>query len=144
MVGCCKCTYTRCGLCKYIDNTDLLISYSTYKSYRMTLFFNCQATYVVYLIACQECMVQYVGCTLRTLRRRISENIYNIQKVGKRCTLGASKHFIEIHIGRVENVCVVALEQVGMPLGGGHMVYRSARQRGLMDSHFRYQISGQN
>lgn len=71
--GCFKCASSRCTVCKYIDVSSTFESMATGQMYAIKQFVNCNTSYVVYLITCTLCSVQYVGstvCKFRTRARR--------------------------------------------------------------------------
>ncbi|XP_053568805.1 TRPM8 channel-associated factor homolog [Bombina bombina] len=70
---------------------------------------NCRATYVVYLLTCVQCGVQYTGLTTRETRDRIREHVTNI-KAGK-LTTPLVQHFKMKHDKSTDTMRWTIIEQ---------------------------------
>lgn len=77
--------------------------------------------HIVYLISCNICTVQYVGCATRALHTRIGEHINNVKRIQTfMCNVSiASKHFIDKHDRDLSTFSVTAIERVNKPYRGG-------------------------
>lgn len=94
-----------------------MTSLQTNQNFTVKSFINCSCTHLVYVISCNECRVQYVGCTIRSLRIQINEHIYDIKRalsITRRIS-NASKHFIEMHQGDFSTLSVMGIEKVVKP-----------------------------
>uniref|UniRef100_A0A803K2L1 Reverse transcriptase domain-containing protein n=1 Tax=Xenopus tropicalis TaxID=8364 RepID=A0A803K2L1_XENTR len=73
-----RCGARRCVTCTYIKQSVSFNSTVTGRSYDMQSYANCNTRYVVYLLTCSKCGMQYVGCTTRSLKCRMREHIRHI------------------------------------------------------------------
>lgn len=95
----------------------------TNQTHKIKYFLNCNTTYVVYHIVCTLCDLTYVGCTKRTLKKRIAEHVADI--VHKRVNVsGASKHFIDKRDGSRNSFTFYAIERVEKPKRGGNWEHK--------------------
>ncbi|OCU02665.1 hypothetical protein XELAEV_18008431mg [Xenopus laevis] len=51
----------------------------TQREFNIDSFINCNTSYVVYLLMCTHCGVQYLGCTTRLLKNRMEEHLNQIE-----------------------------------------------------------------
>lgn len=116
-------------MCKYAIETKGFQDACCDNKYTIRHFLNCNTTFVVYIIACIQCSLQYVGCTKRKLKTRISEHLSNIQYMRQNVS-GAAKHFIHVHNGSTESFVFYSIEKVTIPYRGGDwrhkLLYREA------------------
>lgn len=102
--------FSKCGKCKTTCN--LATDSSTFKSsvsqrkYKLRHSLNCRSKFVIYLITCDKCGVQYVGKTTQELKARTG------QHVGKCDTLNThlAKHFRKDE----HNISIIAIDQVNL------------------------------
>lgn len=115
--GCYRCGKTCCGTCKHVEHKKEFISVQTQQFFSIQTFINCSTAHLVYLITCKDCMLQYVGSTIRTLCTRIEEHLNDIKQINNfdRSMSNASKHFRNIHQGDVSSFLVQAIENVKKP-----------------------------
>ena len=75
------CGKDRCKVCSLVDDQDIM-SMVAYKKFNNMLHYdvNCEQKMVVYMIRCTHCNIVYVGETIRRLKKRISEHLYNIKQ----------------------------------------------------------------
>lgn len=66
-------TYKYCHVRKV---TKTVPSPTTGEQHPFKQYINCGTTYVIYVIQCTSCHVQYVGCTTRPLRTKVGEQYY--------------------------------------------------------------------
>ena len=69
-----KCTNNRCDVCNYLVVGDIFSSHVTGASYTVNHRLDCNSRYVVYLISCKVCGVQYVGSTTTEFRLRFNNH----------------------------------------------------------------------
>ncbi|XP_066446889.1 uncharacterized protein [Eleutherodactylus coqui] len=101
--GCYKCK-PECKACKYMKEDTIVSSYRTEKKYEISQRIGCNSSYVVYLISCTSCRLQYVGCTIGKLKGRIFKHISDASNKLARSPSAVSKHFFEVHEG---NLCTL-------------------------------------
>lgn len=75
------------------DMPDHKIHSTGRSTYKIKSHINCNSQYVVYIIGCDLCNVQYVGCTIRQLKICIAEHVADAIKTSLSDSSGASKHF---------------------------------------------------
>ena len=73
-----KCGMNGCRYCKLIKTGSLVHSYSSDKSFPIKHFINCNTKFVIYVVACSTCNLQYVGRTTRRLKDRLRDHLYDI------------------------------------------------------------------
>ena len=69
-VGCEDCGNGRCQVCKNIKVTDTFDSFTSKKSYKINLKFDCNDKCSIYLFSCRTCSKQYKGKTTNRFRYR--------------------------------------------------------------------------
>ena len=82
VLGTVKCSSRRCGVCKYMDGNSRFKSSHDDKSYSINYNLNCNSSYVVYLITCKKCSLQYVGSTTTKFRLRFNNHKSRIRRHG--------------------------------------------------------------
>lgn len=80
--------------------------------YDIKSFINCNTRYVIYLITCKACRVQYVGCTTGRLRDRLNDHIGNIDR--KQAT-NVARHFNNFHGGDTSLLQIQGIEKIITP-----------------------------
>ena len=70
-----------CSACPYIEPGTVIQSCNTSKKIEINGTFNCRTRNVVYCITCEQCKLQYIGQTTRSLHERVSENIGYIRNL---------------------------------------------------------------
>ena len=80
--------------CRQINSTSSFTSHQTKQSY--TIFHNttCKSTFVIYLLQCKKCSIQYVGKTETPFNHRLNNHRNNAYK-SKQDTIPACRHFNE-------------------------------------------------
>lgn len=66
--GCYKGAHGICTCCKLIEMSQAFTSAKIGLTYNIKQYINCNTTYVVYLITCWMCNIQYVGSTIYKLK----------------------------------------------------------------------------
>ena len=64
-----------CPTCPYIELGTVLQFSNTSKKIEIYETFNCETRNVVYCITCEQCQLQYMGQTTRSLDERVREHI---------------------------------------------------------------------
>lgn len=88
--GCYKCGQNRCGLCKFLKQTDCFTSSSNSKNFRIYSLNNYNTTHMVYLADYTMCNLQYIRCTIRKSKIKLGEHITAIKNTASftRCLSG--------------------------------------------------------
>ncbi|OCT99760.1 hypothetical protein XELAEV_18005541mg [Xenopus laevis] len=92
--GCYRCGVSRCGTCRYMKPSKTFSGRLNRRIYNINFYANCGTCNIVYLITCY-CGLQYVGKTIRPLRKRVSEHLGSVTRGD--CSSAVSKHLIERH-----------------------------------------------
>lgn len=116
-----RCGHNRCTCCKVMQISKTFLSYATQRSYNILSYINCNTKWVIYLISCTTCKLQYVGCTGQHLKERIRRHIYDIPYTPDRNVSAASMHFACVHGGNFETMTVQGIERVSLPIRGGDL-----------------------
>ena len=82
VLGTVECSSRRCEVCKYMDGNSRFKSSHDDKSYSINYNLNCNSSYVVYLITCKKCSLQYVGSTTTKFRLRFNNHKSRIRRHG--------------------------------------------------------------
>ena len=75
------------------DVTTMVKSTRTRREYMISRNYNCQSSWIIYVVTCQACQVQYTGQTKRTMAARH----YGHRNEIKNGLDGLGKHFKEKH-----------------------------------------------
>lgn len=113
------CGLNTCKQCHKHKKSTSVTSFTTNKTYAIKQYINCSSKSVVYVIQCSACNLQYVGCTIRPLRVRISEHVNDTTNTNAKNILNVSKHFREVHHGNLHTFSFLGAEQVKKPPRGG-------------------------
>ena len=70
VTGSCKCYGKRYTVCLNGSETSTFTSSVTHKTYKINHEFNCNSKCLIYLLACKQCLKQYVGKTKDNFRFR--------------------------------------------------------------------------
>jgi len=73
-----KQTTCSCFLHKILDNSPIVTSSVTHRSYIIRDQLDCSDRNIIYLITCDKCHLQYVGYTKETLRYQIAQHVRSI------------------------------------------------------------------
>jgi len=77
--GCKRCTAKKCSVCPYVKECSKFTSFTTGESFPITSSIHCKSSWVVYLITCSACNLQYVGKCETTLYTRFSNTKSDIK-----------------------------------------------------------------
>lgn len=70
-----------CDYCRYIKKVQGVCSSPTVKTFDITSFINCNTKFLIYVITCDLCHIQYVGRTTRRLKDLgLYDHLYDIEK----------------------------------------------------------------
>ena len=81
-----------CFTCKYVRSCNSVESSTTKEVFKFQHDLNCGSSNIIYLIECEQCGIQYVGETARSLRCRFNGHRFDIDNSEKRPTT-VSLHF---------------------------------------------------
>lgn len=87
-----KCGKRGCAYCPFFKGGDTVLLATTGKSHKISSFFNCNTRFVVYVITCTLCSIQYVGRT--TLKDSLYDHFYDIEKDH---STNVARHCNELH-----------------------------------------------
>lgn len=78
-----KCGHSKCKACGFatVSKTFTSTSISNPHPLKTNGYLNCNTKWCIYLITCQECLLQYVGCTSNPLKVRIRRHLSNVSNV---------------------------------------------------------------
>lgn len=114
-----KCAYNPCKTCKYAFQCKEFKNSDESCTYKIKQFINCNSQNVVYVIRCEICKLNYVGCTTTKLKTRALEHLYDIAHSSTRNLSGASRHFVDIHQSNVQSFKIYGIEKMYyFPRGG--------------------------
>ncbi len=94
----------KCTSCPKVAVCDSFTSYSTNKTYKIQGSHNCQSSFIIYLIQCSRCHVQYVGQTSNSLHQRLTSHTSDVKK-NKPTSIAA--HFNQPHHSIRDLQCLV-------------------------------------
>lgn len=106
-----KCRSKSCVYCPFIKGGDAVLSATTGKSYKILSFINCNTQFVVYVITCTLCSIQYVGRTTRRLN-----HLYDIEKDH---STNVACHWNDFHNKDTSSLVIQGIEKVVRPPRGG-------------------------
>lgn len=89
-----RCSATRHSTCNVLDDPHIIISCFNGFSLTIKQLVNCHTKYVIYIITCTACDIQYIGRTTRCLSDRITDHLSDI-KTTKNTNI--EKHFNLYH-----------------------------------------------
>ena len=85
-------TNSRNLCCRQITETSTFMSQQTKENFKIFHNVNCKSKYVIYLLECQICKIQYVGKTETAFNVRLNNHRSNALHP-KEDTIPACKHF---------------------------------------------------
>uniref|UniRef100_A0A803K2I9 Reverse transcriptase domain-containing protein n=1 Tax=Xenopus tropicalis TaxID=8364 RepID=A0A803K2I9_XENTR len=88
-----RCGARRCVTCSHIRQSTTFSSSVSGTVFNMHFYANCNTRYVVYLLTCSRCSIQYVGCTTRSLKSRMREHIRHI--AARSSNSPVARHFLQ-------------------------------------------------
>jgi len=82
--GCTKCTAKKCSVCPFMAVARKFTSSCTGESFPITSHIHCKSPWVIYLITCKKCNMQYVGKTTTLLYTRFTNTKSDIKNRKKK------------------------------------------------------------
>lgn len=111
-----KCGKKGCNYCSHIKKGKQVQSCTNGKVFNIASFIICNTQFIIYVITCDICQIQYVGRTTRRLRDRLYDHLYDIEK--DRLT-NVAKHWIFAHQKDVTSLHIQGIEKIVTPTRGG-------------------------
>ena len=113
LVGGCKpCQRPKCSWCNKINETKTFKSTSNNKIFTIFHSLDCQSSWVIYIIECNTCRLQYIGKSETGFNLRLNNHRNHIKKEVNSCEL--TEHFL--HNVRSHNfdndVTITVIEQI--------------------------------
>lgn len=110
--GCRACERTKCSWCKKINQTTTFTSPNNNKTYTIFHTVDCQSSWIIYIIECNICKLQYIGKSETAFNLRLNNHRNHIKKGVSSCEL--TEHFL--HNKRTHdfnnNVTITIIEQI--------------------------------
>jgi hypothetical protein len=75
------------------EESSTVKSSKTGREYPIKRHYNCQSSWLIYLVTCEDCQVQYIGQTIQTMVARH----YGHRSEVRRGEPGLGRHFHEVH-----------------------------------------------
>ena len=72
------CNLPHCPTCEYFETRSEITSSATKQGFKIQSNMNCNSNNLIYLIECDNCGLQYIGQTKRSLRHRFHNHRYDI------------------------------------------------------------------
>lgn len=123
-----KCGHNRYICCRHMHITKVFSSAVTGRKYNINKYINCNTLYVVYLITCQVCKLQYVISTKCDLKTRICRHLSDANCAFVQQVSAGSLYCSVIHGCSTSSLSVQGIEKVSHPPRGGDYV-RKLRSR---------------
>lgn len=111
-----ECGIKGCNYCRHIKKGKLVQSCINGKTFDILSFINCNTRFLVYLITCEVCHIQYVGCTTRRLKDRLHNHLYDGER--NRST-NVAKHWNLNHFKDISNLFIQGIKKIVVPNRGG-------------------------
>ena len=112
-----KCGIKSCIYCGFIKTGPNVTSCSNGREFEIKSFINCNTKHTVYVISCTACNIQYVGRTIRRLRDRLRDHLYDISTNKK---TNAARHWNTEHFQDTSSLVIQGMENVKTPIRGGN------------------------
>ena len=110
--GCEVCGKPKCSWCKEINKTKTFTSSNNNKIFKIFHSVNCQSSWVIYIIECNICNLQYIGKSKTAFNLHLNNHRNHIKKGISSCEL--TEHFL--HHKRTynfdNNVIITIIEQI--------------------------------
>ena len=110
--GCRACERTVCSWCKKINQTTTFTSPNNNKTFTIFHTMDCQSSWIIYIIECNICKLQYIGKSETAFNLRLNNHRNNIKKGVSSCEL--TEHFL--HNKRTHdfdnNATITIIEQI--------------------------------
>ena len=76
--------------CKYVNRTTTFTSSNTGKRYNIREVLNCKMTWLIYLLTCKKCSIQYIGKSEWPFNQRLNKHRFDVTDINAQ---EADKHF---------------------------------------------------
>ena len=80
-----------------MESTTTFTSHQTQQTYKILHNTNCRSSYVIYLLQCQKCKIQYIGKTENPFNIRLNNHRHGANNPTED-TIPAAKHFSINHV----------------------------------------------
>lgn len=126
------------------DHTIIMavISSSTGKSHKIHSFANCNTRYVIYAITYIVCSIQYVVRTIRRLKDRLYNHLYDIEK---NHNTSVARHWNDIHNKNTSSLSIQAIDKILRPPRGGDkfnlLCKREVRWIFILNTHLSFGLN---
>lgn len=116
-----KCGHKICKSCKFALTGKTFNSCSQPKNpaFNIRSFINCNTKNTIYMIFCEYCKLQYIGCSSTELKVRVRRHLSDIENVSAVNISAASRHFVEVHERDTTYFKFMAIERVTPNHRGG-------------------------
>lgn len=94
------------------------LSHSTERTHNIQSYINCNTDFVIYLVSCNSCRLQYVGCTQQKQKDHIRRHLSDVSLSGNRIVSAVSKHCADVHNGSILQYKSKVLRE-SLPMRGG-------------------------
>ncbi|OCT58568.1 hypothetical protein XELAEV_18002002mg [Xenopus laevis] len=121
-IGMFRCGAARCITCEFMFRSAEFTSSNTKRVYKIKDFINCNSSFVIYLLICTKCNIQYVGCTSRKFKCRMREHINQI--VSHSSATVVSRHFSECSDRVCSHLRIQGIEKITPTAKGGDLMQR--------------------
>ena len=110
--GCKPCQRPKCSWCNKINETQTFKSTSNNKTFTIFHSVDCQSPWVIYIIECNICRLQYIGKSETGFNLRLNNHRNHIKKQVNSCEL--TEHFLHnVRSHNFENdVTITVIEQI--------------------------------
>ena len=110
--GCKPCERPKCSCCNKINETQTFKSTSNNKTFTTFHSVNCQSSWVIDIIECNTCRLQYIGKSETGFNLRLNNHGNHIKKEVNSCEL--TEHFLHnVRSHNFENdVTITVIEQI--------------------------------
>lgn len=109
-----KCGTKDCPFCPCLIKGEGFKSTVSGRNYSVKDFIKSNTRYLIYLITCKICHIQYVGRTTRRWRDRLHDHVCDIQK---NHSTNIANHFNRSHGGDLAALQIQGIERVKRPPG---------------------------
>lgn len=109
ITGCTKCTSKKCAVCPFLEESTKFSSVVTGESFPITSHIHCKSSWIIYLISCKRCGLQYVGKTSTTLYTRFTNTKSDIK--GKKKKLPIVDHF-NLQNHSIDDISLKGIESI--------------------------------
>lgn len=90
-----QCGHNVCKVCHFAQVTKTFspTSYEALRPHTIKRYINCDSKFIIYLVTCTPCKLQYVGCTSNPLKVRIRRHLSDVANSTVYSISAVSKYF---------------------------------------------------